>query len=217
MKKISLWDCFVHPERIKKLLLIMRLSLFLTMVLTLNASATVFSQSQKFDFTVTGTSVKDILKIIETKSDFRFFFNDDLSELDKKVTLAANKLSIEEVLSSIFSSSNISYKIFDNHVVVIAPEMNFMQQLTVKGTVTDATSQEPLPGVNIVVEGTTTGAVTDIDGKYSIDVPGPDAVLNFSFVGYNIEKVVVSGRKEINISLRAEIKNLDEVVVVGWC
>lgn len=216
MKKISLWDRFVRPDRIKKLLLIMRLSLFLTLVLTLNVSASVFSQSQKFDFTVTGTSVKDVLKILETKSDFRFFFNDDLSELDKKVTLSANKLSIEEVLRSIFSSSNISYKIFDNHVVVIAPEMNFMQQMTVTGTVTDASSMEPLPGVNITVEGTTSGVVTDIDGRYSLEIPGPDAVLNFSFVGYNSEKVAVGGRKEINVSLIADIKKLDEVVVVGY-
>lgn len=216
MKKISLWECFAHSDRIKKLLLIMRLSLFLTLVLTLQVSATVFSQSQKMDFSVSGASVKDVLKLIEAKSDFRFFFNDDLSELDKKVTFSANKLSIDEVLSSIFSSSNISYKIFENHVVVIAPEMNFVQQLTVKGMVTDGTTQEPIPGVNIIIEGTTNGAVTNIDGKYSIDIPNPDAVLNFSYVGYNSEKIAVGGRKVIDVTLIPDIKKLDEVVVVGY-
>jgi len=194
----------------------MKLTTILSLALVLQVSASVYSQNSKLDFSVSETKIKDILKIIETKSDFRFFFNDELSELDRKVSISANDLDVKEVLSSIFSTSNVSYKIFENHVVVIAPSMNFQQQLTVTGKVVDVTSNEPLPGVNILIEGTTNGVVTDIDGKYSIEIPSTNAILIVSYVGYNTEKIEVGNRNQIDVSLIPDIKRLDEVVVVGY-
>ena len=100
-----------------------------------------------------------------------------------------------------------------------ADEANYstaVQQLTVTGTVTDADTQEPLPGVNIVIEGTTVGAITDADGNYSIDVPSESVVLVFSYVGYTTQRTEVSGRTQINIFLAPELKALEEVVVVGY-
>jgi len=89
-----------------------------------------------------------------------------------------------------------------------------MQQMKVTGIVSDSQTKEPLPGVNVIVIGTTTGAVTDLDGKYNISVPSPDAVLEFSFIGYSSQKIEVGGKNVIDISLSADIKNLDEIVVV---
>jgi len=87
---------------------------------------------------------------------------------------------------------------------------------TVTGTVTDETSGDPLPGVNIVIEGTTIGSVTDLNGKYSIDVPGPETTLTFSFIGYVPQSIVVSNRTVIDVALAMELTELSEVVVVGY-
>jgi TonB-linked SusC/RagA family outer membrane protein len=107
----------------------------------------------------------------------------------------------------------------DNKPANLADEANSssaFQQLTITGSVTDANTGEPLPGVNIVIEGTTMGAITEADGNYSIDVPSESAVLVFSYVGYTTQRVETSGRTQINIFLSSELKALDEVVVVGY-
>ena len=90
------------------------------------------------------------------------------------------------------------------------------QQKIVSGTVKDAISNESLPGATIAVKGTTIGTVTDINGFYSLSVPGPESVLVFSFVGFNSTEVIVGNMSEINISLAANVSELEEVIVVGY-
>ncbi len=89
------------------------------------------------------------------------------------------------------------------------------QTIEVRGTVTDAVTQESLPGVNVVLQNTNTGTVTDINGTYAISVPA-DAVLEFSFMGYLKEEVVVDGRTQIDISLSPSIDMLDEIIVIAY-
>ncbi|HYF67195.1 MAG TPA: TonB-dependent receptor [Ohtaekwangia sp.] len=88
--------------------------------------------------------------------------------------------------------------------------------LTVKGKVIDSQDNSPLPGVNIVIKGTTTGTTTDSNGDYSIDVPDENAVLLFTFIGYKVSEVSVSGRTTIDVGLVPDIGMLSEVVVVGY-
>ena len=90
------------------------------------------------------------------------------------------------------------------------------QELQVTGRVTEAESGLPLPGVNIAVEGTQTGTTSDLDGQYQITVPGPDASLVFSFVGFETQIIPVGGRSEINVSLSQSVSALEDVVVVGY-
>lgn len=92
----------------------------------------------------------------------------------------------------------------------------FAQEKTVTGKVTDGENGEPLPGVNVIVDGTQQGTVTDIDGQYSITVSSDQAVLVYSFVGYNQEKATIAGRTVINMQLIPELQALDEVVVIGY-
>ncbi|RXF72152.1 TonB-dependent receptor [Arcticibacter tournemirensis] len=75
---------------------------------------------------------------------------------------------------------------------------------------------EVLPGVSVLVKGTTTGAVTDINGKYRLTVPGPKAVLSFSFVGLGTQELVVGDKAVLDVTLRDDAKSLEEVVVVGY-
>lgn len=90
------------------------------------------------------------------------------------------------------------------------------QNITVRGTIIDQATNEALPGVNIVVDGTTLGTTSDVNGKFAIEVPTGNSVLVFSYVGYMTEKISVQGRNEINIVLIPDVEKLEEVVVIGY-
>ena len=92
----------------------------------------------------------------------------------------------------------------------------FAQEIVVTGKVTDGETGDPLPGVNVVIEGTQQGTVTDVDGGYEITVPSGQITLLYSFIGYLTEKATVGNRTTINIQLVPELKSLEEVVVVGY-
>ena len=91
-----------------------------------------------------------------------------------------------------------------------------LQQLSVSGTVTDASTTAPMPGVNVVVKGTNIGTLTDINGKYSITVPDQNAVLAFSFIGYITMEQPVSGKTTIDVAISPTTQSLDEVIVIGY-
>ena len=118
------------------------------------------------------------------------------------------------LLFSVFSG----YFLFTGNIQALAanPLEKFgAQQQTISGVISDEKGQ-PLVGVNIQVEGTTIGAISDVNGKYSISVSSQNAVLLFSFIGYNPQKVPVEGKNTINISLEPSVEALEEVVVVGY-
>jgi TonB-dependent starch-binding outer membrane protein SusC len=92
----------------------------------------------------------------------------------------------------------------------------FAQNVNISGKVLDADTQEGIPGVNVYVDGTQTGTVTNIDGDYQIAVPSEDAVLVFSSVGYQVQKIPAAGKTKIDLSLEAETTYLDEIVVIGY-
>jgi iron complex outermembrane receptor protein len=89
-------------------------------------------------------------------------------------------------------------------------------QIQVSGTITDAQDGQPLPGVNIIVKGTSTGTSSDADGNYELRAPSAEDILGFSFVGYVQQEIPVNGRSTIDISLQADTEQLEELVVVGY-
>ncbi|MFC0875593.1 SusC/RagA family TonB-linked outer membrane protein [Saccharicrinis sp. FJH2] len=92
----------------------------------------------------------------------------------------------------------------------------FAQTVTVTGTVTDAKDESPLPGVSILVKGTTMGVITDFDGNYSITIPSANETLVFSFIGYNTKEVTTKGQTVINVALDPKLEQLEEFLVIGY-
>ncbi|SFD09516.1 TonB-linked outer membrane protein, SusC/RagA family [Algibacter lectus] len=90
------------------------------------------------------------------------------------------------------------------------------QNKTITGTVISAEDNMGIPGVNVIVKGTSTGAVTDFDGNYSITVPSNSSVLSFSYIGYSSKEVTVGSNSTINVTLELDVAALDEVIVVGF-
>ncbi|WP_203532637.1 carboxypeptidase-like regulatory domain-containing protein [Draconibacterium halophilum] len=98
---------------------------------------------------------------------------------------------------------------------MLSVSLGYAQVKTVTGTVSDAGSGEPLPGVTIVVKGTTQGTITDFDGNYSIDVEEAQTIV-FSYIGYNEQEVTIGASNQVNVQLEQSMENLDEVVVIGY-
>jgi len=102
------------------------------------------------------------------------------------------------------------------NISTLPANSSLVPQVAVSGTVTDSQTGEPMPGVNIQVSGTTIGAITDVAGKYSINVPDANAILIFSFIGYSTQEVPVAGRSIVDLGLESELTGLGEVVVTGY-
>src|SRR3990172_7276896 len=197
-----------------KFLLVMKLTTLLIFVTTLQMSANLYSQETKIDLNVYNGTIADVFNEIEKQSDFRIFYNVQQIDLTKRIDYSAQSKSINRVLDDVLGNFEVSFELYDK-VIVIVPS-DFSQSQKVTGVVTDATTGEKLPGVNILIEGTNTGVITDVNGRYSIELPSPNMVLLFSYVGYNTERIEVTGKSTIDISLVPDIKSLEEVVVVGY-
>lgn len=197
----------------KKILLIMRLTTLLLVMNLLQVSAIGFSQNSRLDINMTNASIKEVLGMIENQSSFKFVYRDEDIE-NKTVSLKSEGKSIDEVLTSLLSNTGTIYRILDNDLVVIAPKQSLQQK--VSGKITDASTNDPLVGVNVVVEGTTVGSITDADGKFTIDVPGSNVVLLITYIGYVSQKVQLTGQNTIEVKLIPDINKLNEVVVVGY-
>lgn len=218
MKKNSECNSRNHG-RLTKLLLVMKITLMLVLLGTLTVSASVYSQSARLSLDLQNATVREVLDEIEKQSKFKFFYLDEQIDVNRKVNVSISDENVEDFLVSIFDENQVKYKVFDNNLVVLTPVVNnsaVKQTFRVTGKVTDAGTGEALLGVNIVVQGTTQGVVTDLDGNYALDLPNGNATLVFSFIGYASQTVAVSGRNVIDIQLAADTKSLEEVVVVGY-
>lgn len=208
--------CLIYYKRtLLKLLLTMKLTLILIFLGVFQLSATLYSQNGLFTIKMENAPMREVLKEIEKQSELRFFYNDLLTNVDKNVTLVADNLKIRELLNRLFEGSEITYKIMENNLVLISPKA-LLQQTTVTGNVKSVSSGESLPGVNVIIKGTSVGVVTDINGRYEIAIPSPDVVLVFSFIGYLTEEIKVENQTVINVNLVESIEALDEVVVIGY-
>ncbi len=201
-------------KRQKKVFLIMRLSFIALSICLVHLSAAVYSQNGVFTIETKNTTMRELFQEIEQQSQFRFFYNDVLTNIDKEVSIDVKNRRINEILDMVLANSGITYRILDNKLIVVSPEA-LLQQLTVTGVVTDD-ANDPIPGVNVLIKGTMQGVVTDTNGKYTISVPNKDAVLVFSFVGIVTVEETIGDRTVINVQMVESSRELDEVVVIGY-
>jgi TonB-linked SusC/RagA family outer membrane protein len=134
-----------------------------------------------------------------------------LRKLLREILIAIIVIAVGSPFTLASPSGEFSEKVNKN-----AATNDESQQVTVSGTVTDASNGTPMPGVNVIIKGSTVGALTGIDGKYSLPVPNQNAVLVFSFIGYNTLEQPVAGKTVINVTLTSTTQALDEVIVIGY-
>lgn len=226
MKKIIKRDlaCPYFP----KISLKMKLTTLLLLVSLLKIQASTYSQNTKITLNVKEATVEQIFNKIETISEFRFLYESDKIDLNRKVTLDVNKKNISDILQLVFKGTDVLYRTNDRQILLTikpkvpaatkepkASTVTSDQLLEVKGVVSDQNNL-PIPGVNIVVKGTTVGTQTDFDGRYSLKLPKGATILVASFIGYDTKEAEIKNQTELNFKLVPTNLKLEEVVVVGY-
>ena len=210
-KPDSNWNKFILTMKISAILL------FCSLVSAI-ASPT-YSQSTRISLNLKDVTIDEVLSKIENESEFYFLFNQKLIDVTKKVSIEADKEPIGNILADLFHS-DVKAVVYDRQIVLTPNDLSVPfespQQVTVKGTIKDANTNEVLGGVTVVVQGTTQGTFTDTNGSYLISVPKSGAVLVFSSVGYTTQKIEVGTQSVIDIAMIADIISMEEVVVIGY-
>ncbi len=169
-------------------------------------------------------NIMDVFKAIEAVTDFRFSVNNTRLDYGKKISIHATNQPLKEVLESISKKTDLKFRRINESINVsnfkrsesrVAEESKNYQGRTVTGKVISSEDNTGLPGVNVIIKGTTIGTVTDINGNYKIDVE-TGQVLEFSSVGYQREEVALGNQSVIDITLAPDITALQEIVVVGY-
>ena len=213
---------------LKKLLLKMKLTLTIMMFCLAGAAASTYSQNTRLDVKIENGNMVELVKQIEAKSEFMFYYQrEELSELDN-LTVEAQNATVMEILDKVTKGTGFDYTIIDRYIVVrkvgddfgndflaTAKENAAAQQRSVSGRVTDSSNQ-PLPGVTVVLKGTTQGTVTNADGNYTLTNIPDDATLVFSFVGMRTQEVIVGNQTNVNVEMIQDVIGLEEVVAVGY-
>jgi TonB-linked SusC/RagA family outer membrane protein len=203
---------------LKEIIRKMKLTLFVVLISAIQIFAKdAYSQNTQFSLKKENTAIEAILGAIENQSEFYFLYNGKLVDVTQKVSINVENQVLEKTLNELFKNTDIAYKIYDRQVV-LSPKANAdlsQQQKSVTGKVTDSLGG-PLPGVSVVVKGTTTGVITDFDGKYSISNIPENTTLQFSFVGMKAQEVAVGNNSYINVRLEEETIGIEEVVAVGY-
>jgi TonB-linked SusC/RagA family outer membrane protein len=184
---------------------------------------------KRISIRISEQTLKNAIRELEQVSNARFIYSNTVIGTDNKVSIDIKNASFAEVLNKVFAPLKINYTISGNHVVLqkkaaaeaektlnkARSELPDNTGLSLTGIVKDENS-EVLPGVSVMLKGTTKGTTTDGNGKFSIEVPDSRSVLVFSFVGYENLEITVGNTLMLEVSLKAESKVLEEVVVVGY-
>src|SRR5665648_30466 len=209
------------PNRVLlKLWKIMRFSVFFLLLFVAQTFATVtYSQQTRLTLKMQGAKVIDILSRIEDESEFFFLFNQKLVDVDRQVNLDVKNESVDKILAEIFEDTNVSYLVRDRQIILTTEQnnsgLNVQQQKSISGKVTDSNGG-PIPGVSVIIKGTTIGTITDIEGNFTIANIPENASLQFSFIGMTSQEVTVANKTSISVTLEDEAYGIDEVVAIGY-
>lgn len=220
MKKNQIGLIFPGRGKLKKLLRIMKITTVLIFALTMQLSATVYSQSTKFSMNFKGKTVREVMNLIEDQSRFRFFFNEDFKLIDEKVDLTVKDVSVEAILDQMFVNSAISYKVLTNDLIVLTvgdnqSPLQTSQGKTIRGKVLDSAGL-PLPGVSVYFKGTTGGTISNSDGTFSLPVNENSKVLIFSFIGLETKEITIGNQSVVDVTMEESTIRIDEVVAIGY-
>lgn len=196
----------------------MKLTLFLLCCLIFSVHASVNAQLQTVTLKLQNASVSDAIQQLKKQTDLDFFFSNKEVDVRKQVSLDLRNVRLDEALNRVLGDAFV-YEFMEN-MVIIKPSPRQLSAAPQKKTFFTGKVQdvkgEPLPGVTVTIKGTSLGVATNIDGKWSLEIPEmKDVVLVFSFVGMKPQEIKPGTRTEVNVVLEMADENLEEVVVTG--
>ena len=192
---------------------------FLFLVISL-LTFTAEASAQRVSISLNNVKVEKILSTITKQTGLSVAYSKQIVNLDRRMSIQVEDTDVAQVLEKLVADTNLSYEIRNNKIYLFekrsetsAPAV-LQQKKQISGTVTD-TKGEPIIGANVVIKGTTTGTITDIDGHFDFEVPS-GAVLQVSYIGYKSSEVPVNNQNLLAIQLREDQQALEEIVVVGY-
>jgi len=202
----------------RKIVFIMKLTFSICLFCVLQSFAIgTFSQNQRLSINQKNISIESVMQMIEDKTDYYFMYSALTVNVKQTVDIEATNKLVPEILDDIFSGTDISYKI-NGRLIALSKDSEsspVAQFVTVSGKVTGSDGT-PLPGVTVLVKGTTQGIITDADGNYSLSKVPADAILVFSFVGMKSQEIEITGKTVINVVMNETTIGIEEVVAVGY-
>jgi len=201
--------------------LIMKLTWAFILILNLQMSASVWSQTTTMSIKLKNSTLQELFTKIEKGSEYRFFYNNDEVDVNQRISVDAEDKTIGTILETVLKGLPYSFKESENKLIVIERTganlsgTNVQQGKKVTGKVTDFSGAQ-LPGASVVVKGTTTGIITDNNGNYSLSNIPENAILQFSFVGMKSQEIAVGAKTAINVRLTEETVGIEEVVAIGY-
>lgn len=173
----------------------MKLSSLLMLLFCMNLSAGIHAQEAKFSVAVENSNIREIIRIIKQQSDYTFVYN--VEELDHigSITMNVKDSDVRTILDACLKNSGYTYSILDKVIVIRKAELQQQEQIKkIRGTVTDK-KKAPLPGVTVLIKGTSIGVATDMNGKFEMIQPkDSNIVLIISFIGMKTITIPYKGQ-----------------------
>ena len=195
----------------------MRISLALLFTVVLQLSAeNGYAQRTRMSISMSNVSIEQVLNKIEDNSDYVFLYNDKTIQTNRVVTVSNKSGKILDILDDIFQGTNISYTVVDKQIILATKKVDAVVQevsVQIKGIVKD-TQGDPLIGVNVKVKNTSSGTITDIDGRFALQAKKGDQI-EVSYVGYTTQVLKITGTQALSIVLQEDNRVLNEVVVTA--
>jgi TonB-linked SusC/RagA family outer membrane protein len=194
-------------------------------LLVLFMATAAFSQQKKVTLSLKNVTVKTALEALKAQSGLSYWINANDVDMQKVISVNLKSKTVEGALKAILQGQDVRYQLSGDHIViskatrVVEPKQEKaapsgeMRQLT--GKVTDEKGQA-LPGVTVVIQGTTKGTISDANGNYSLQNVSPNETLEFSFVGMVSQEIKVANQHYINVNMNEEVIGLNEIVAVGY-
>ena len=218
MKKKWLTDS-LDPGILKKWRRIMRLTavLIIGFVITVNANG--YSQNTRLDIRMQNQTIRDLIEYVEGNSEFVFLYKNEDFNVDKKINVDLKNATIYKILDEVLEGEKVVYDVYERQVIIRkADKLSYstiqQQPRQITGTVTDQAGL-PLPGVSVIVKGSTLGTVTDADGSFSFSIPADTEVLQFSFVGMQTQEVFVAGKTTFVVVMAEESIGVEAMVLLS--
>ncbi|TKG89862.1 SusC/RagA family TonB-linked outer membrane protein [Puteibacter caeruleilacunae] len=221
MQKIQQCHTWYKSGCWRKLFRVMRIIVFLLLSNLLVANATnSFSQKSKVTFRATNSTIVEVLDELMEKADVSILYSIDELDNSKSVTVNFKDASLKDVLNSVLGGQKVGYSILNDKVIISRKKYKSEvkqdnESKPLKGKIVDKDGNG-VPGINVVVKGTTIGVVTDLDGNYNIKVPTDAQIIVFSFIGMKTQEVIYKGQEKIDVTMLEDAQGLDEVVVTAF-
>lgn len=216
--RIPIWHILQKTSRTMKLTV-----LLLICSLGIAHATNGYGQTTDVHITAQNQTVKEVLKAIESQSDFGFFYDNTLIDLDRRVSIQADNSNLFEILDQLFEGTDVTYKVVDKTKIILTTKevsklsSNVPQQAShiIKGMVVDEAG-DPIIGASVRETGTDNGTITDLDGKFSLNASKASTKLEISYVGYRKQVVNARTGTPLRIVIKEDMELLEEVVVVGY-